>query len=280
MTHEIDRLPLLRDTITMFDIAAQKSLGQHFLLDMNITRKIARAASPHDAACIIEIGPGPGGLTRALVLEGAKQVIAIEKDRRCIGALEQIAAAAPGQIDIMPADAMHVEIGKIGDAPRKIVANLPYNIATALLIQWLHEIYRAPGCIADMVLMFQREVAERITAEPGVKDYGRISVLTQWLCDVKTVLHLPPGAFSPPPKVESTVLHITPRRAPLFFGKIENLEILTAAAFGQRRKMLRVSLKQIWPDAEAKLKAAGIDPTARAENLTPQQFGLLVGMMG
>ncbi len=273
-TKTIDSLPPLRDTISQFGLRAEKSLGQHFLLDLNVTRKIARMAAPLDQCPIVEIGPGPGGLTRALFLEGANNVMAVEKDHRCIEALRQIAMHTPSTLSVYNQDALEISMAAVGQ-PVKIVANLPYNISTVLLVQWLHEIYSTPGCIIDMVLMFQREVAERIYAEPGTKDYGRVSILTQWLCDAKPLLHLPPQAFTPPPKVESTVVRITPRAKPLFPADIAHLERITKAAFGQRRKMLRVAMKQIWPDAESQLAARGIDPTARAEDLDIMDFGKL-----
>ncbi|TAH32829.1 MAG: 16S rRNA (adenine(1518)-N(6)/adenine(1519)-N(6))-dimethyltransferase RsmA [Alphaproteobacteria bacterium] len=279
MDKSIEHLPPLRETIGQFGLRAEKSLGQNFLLDLNITRKIARYAAPLDNGTIVEIGPGPGGLTRALFLEGAKHVVAIEKDYRCIEALQQIAAHTDAKLDIRNEDALEVKIADIGPAPIKIIANLPYNIATPLLLEWLHEIYAVPGKISDMILMFQREVADRIIAVPRTKDYGRLSVISQWLCHVKPLFTLPPQAFTPAPKVESTVVQITPRAAPLFPGQIKDLERLTAAMFGQRRKMLRVSLKQIWPDAEAKLIAAGLNPTARAEELNIEDFGKLVSLL-
>lgn len=279
MDKSIDNLPPLRDTINLFGLRAEKSLGQNFLLDLNITRKIARNAAPLDKGTIIEIGPGPGGLTRALFLEGANHVVAIEKDYRCIEALQQIAAHTNAKLDIRNEDALDIKIAGIAPGPIKIIANLPYNIATPLLLSWLREIYETPGVITDMILMFQREVADRIIAVPRTKDYGRLSVITQWLCNVRPLFNLPPQAFTPAPKVESTVVQITPRQTPLFPANIEQLERLTAAMFGQRRKMMRVSLKQIWPDAEAKLIAAGLNPTARAEELNVEEFGKLIQQM-
>lgn len=275
MANALENLPPLREVIAAYELNAQKSLGQNFLLDLNITRKIAQFAAPLDNGTTIEIGPGPGGLTRALLIEGAVKLYAVEKDRRCIAALQGLIAPSENRLDIIEADAMEITIGKLGTAPRKIVANLPYNISTALLINWLTETYRDPGCIADMILMFQKEVADRLLAKPKTKDYGRISVLCQWLCDVRPLFTLPPSAFTPPPKVESTVVRITPRDKPLFDADLKKLERLTAAAFGQRRKMLRASLKQIWPNAEEILDACGIDPTKRAEELSVEQFGLL-----
>lgn len=271
----IESLPPLREVIARHGLAAEKSLGQHFLLDLNITRKIARLAGPLNGGTVVEIGPGPGGLTRALLIEGATSVIAIEKDRRCMEALSELANASEGRLQVVQQDAMEAEIGALGSAPRRIVANLPYNISTALLINWLKEVHARKDAIADMILMFQREVAERILAKPGGKDYGRLSVLCQWLCEGKILFHLPGAAFTPPPKVESSVIKLTPREKPLFEVDIGKMERLTAAAFGQRRKMLRSSLKQIWPNAEEILRQNGIDPAERAENLTVEQFGLL-----
>jgi 16S rRNA (adenine1518-N6/adenine1519-N6)-dimethyltransferase len=275
----IDQLPPLREVIAQYELMAEKSLGQHFLLDLNITRKIARFAAPMTDGCVIEIGPGPGGLTRALLLEGAKKLYVIEKDRRCIEALQDIAAHADGRMDIISGDALEIAVSGIGQAPRRVVSNLPYNISTVLVLHWLGELYQSPGCITDMVLMFQREVGERLTAKPGNKNYGRLTVIVGWMCEVKTLFHLPGAAFTPPPKVESSVLRLTPRPTPLFPADMKKLEKLTAAAFGQRRKMLRTSLKQIWPDAESVLAACGIDPTLRAEDLPITDYGKLIAHM-
>ena len=238
-------------------------MGQHFLLDLNLTRKIARAAGRIDSGTIIEIGPGPGGLTRALLLEGASRVVAIEADTRCLDALTEISAAFPGRLEIIAADAMEIDVATIGDAPRQIVSNLPYNIGTALLLRWLHSV----GAFAGFTLMFQKEVAQRLLARPRTKDYGRLSVLTQWLTEVTLLFDVPAAAFTPAPKVTSTVVQITPRTEPLCPADRSCLERVTSAAFGQRRKMLRQSLRQITADPQALLAAAAIPDTARAEEI-------------
>ncbi|HVA11811.1 MAG TPA: 16S rRNA (adenine(1518)-N(6)/adenine(1519)-N(6))-dimethyltransferase RsmA [Stellaceae bacterium] len=261
-------LPPLREVIRRFELGARKSLGQNFLLDLNLTRRIARAAAPLDAANIIEIGPGPGGLTRALLLEGAKHVTAIERDPRCIAALRELDAAFPGRLTIVEGDALGVDPARLVAAPRKIVANLPYNIATPLLIRWLGD----ARAYESMTLMFQKEVAERLAAAPGSDAYGRLSVLAQWLCDVRLAFDVPPQAFVPAPKVTSTLVHLIPRAAPLAPCDQAALERVTAAAFGQRRKMLRQSLKSLGGDTAALLAAAGVEPTARAETLSVEQF--------
>jgi 16S rRNA (adenine1518-N6/adenine1519-N6)-dimethyltransferase len=256
-------LPPLREVIRRYGLSARKRLGQHFLLDLNLTRKIARAAGSIDSGTVIEIGPGPGGLTRALLLEGAERVITIEADPRCLDALAEIAGAFPGRLEIIAGDALEIDVASFGDPPRRIVSNLPYNIGTALLLRWLE----SPGAFAGLTLMFQKEVADRLLARPGSKDYGRLSVLTQWLTVVKQLFEIPAAAFTPPPKVTSTVVQITPRPQPLCPAERESLERVTAAAFGQRRKMLRQSLKQIAVEPRALLAAAGIAETARAEEI-------------
>jgi 16S rRNA (adenine1518-N6/adenine1519-N6)-dimethyltransferase len=261
-------LPPLRDIIKRFDLGARKSLGQNFLLDINLTRRIARTAAPLDQAHIVEIGPGPGGLTRALLFEGANHVTAIERDARCIAALRELETAFPGRLTIVEGDALETDPASLTDAPRKIVANLPYNIATPLLIGWLGNI----RAYESLTLMFQKEVAERLAAAPGDDAYGRLAVLTQWLCTVKLAFDIPPQAFVPPPKITSTVVHLTPRPAPLAACDQRFLERVTAAAFGQRRKMLRQSLKALGGDTAALIAAAGAEPTARAEELSVEQF--------
>jgi 16S rRNA (adenine1518-N6/adenine1519-N6)-dimethyltransferase len=261
-------LPPLRDIIKRFGLDARKSLGQNFLLDINLTRRIARTAAPLEDASIIEIGPGPGGLTRALLLEGARHVIAIERDARCIAALRELETAFPGRLAIIEGDALETDSASLTEAPRKIVANLPYNIATPLLIGWLGNI----RAYESLTLMFQKEVAERLAAKPGDDAYGRLAVLTQWLCTVKLAFDIPPQAFVPPPKITSTVVHLTPRPAPLADCEQRFLERVTAAAFGQRRKMLRSSLKSLGGDTAALIEAAGAEPTARAEELSVEQF--------
>jgi 16S rRNA (adenine1518-N6/adenine1519-N6)-dimethyltransferase len=261
-------LPPLRDIIRRFDLGARKSLGQNFLLDINLTRRIARTAAPLEQANIIEIGPGPGGLTRALLLEGAPHVTAIERDQRCIAALRELEAAFPGRLTIVEGDALEIDAASLTSAPRKIVANLPYNIATPLLIGWLGTV----RAYESLTLMFQKEVAERLAAAPGDDAYGRLAVLTQWLCTVKLAFDVPPQAFVPPPKITSTVVHLTPRPAPLADCEQRLLERVTAAAFGQRRKMLRSSLKSLGGDAATLIATAGVEPTARAEELSIEQF--------
>jgi 16S rRNA (adenine1518-N6/adenine1519-N6)-dimethyltransferase len=249
-------------------LRARKSLGQNFLLDLNLTGRIARAAAPLEHANVIEVGPGPGGLTRALLLAGAHHVTAIERDRRCIDALGEIAAAFPGRLTIIEGDAFDTPIADLVPAPRKIVANLPYNIATALLLRWLPNL----AAFETLTLLFQKEVAQRLAAAPRAKEYGRLSVMAQWRCAVRLLFDITPRAFVPPPKVTSTLVQLAPRAAPLAPCAAEALERVTAAAFGQRRKMLRQSLKTIWPEPEMHLRARGIAPTARAEELSVEEF--------
>jgi 16S rRNA (adenine1518-N6/adenine1519-N6)-dimethyltransferase len=221
---------------------------------------------------VIEVGPGPGGLTRALLAEGAGHVIAIEKDRRCLDALADLAAAFPNRLEIVAGDAMEVDAAALGTLPRRIVANLPYNVATPLLLGWLTAIAADPACFAHLVLMFQKEVAQRLVARPRTKDYGRPSVIAQWLCEVVPLFDVPARAFTPPPKVTSTVVSLTPRPAPLAPADLGILERVTAAAFGQRRKMLRQSLKSLGADTDRLIAAAGVPDTARAEELSVKQF--------
>lgn len=260
-------LPPLRDVLTRHGLMATKALGQHFLLDLNLTGRIARAAGDLTTGTCIEVGPGPGGLTRALLEQGA-QVIAIEKDKRCREILEELRQAYPDKLEPIEADALTVDAAHLGVAPRRIVANLPYNVGTELLLGWLKNI----TAFETLVLMFQSEVALRLSAPADTKAYGRLSVLAQWLCDVELLFHVNPKAFTPPPAVNSTVVRLTPRPTPLAPARRETLERVTAAAFGQRRKMLRQSLKSVAPDAEGLCRAVGIDPTARAETLTVEQF--------
>jgi 16S rRNA (adenine1518-N6/adenine1519-N6)-dimethyltransferase len=261
-------LPPLRAVIARHGIAARRSLGQHFILDLNLTRRIARAAGPLDHATVIEIGPGPGGLTRALLAEGARLVVAIERDPRCLAALGELAAAYPGRLQLVSGDALELDPAALSDPPRKIVANLPYNIATALLLRWLDRI----DAYESLTLMFQREVAERLVAAPRSSAYGRLSIIVQWLCEPKILFDLPPRAFVPMPKVTSSVVQLTPRTAPLAPASKPALERVTAAAFGQRRKMLRSSLKTLGVPVEPLLAAAEIAPTARAEELSVADF--------
>lgn len=262
-------LPPLREVIAHHGLGARKALGQHFLLDLNLTRRIARAAGAIGEGSVIEIGPGPGGLTRALLECGAGRLVAVERDERCAAALAEVAAAYPGRLEVVMGDALRIDPAMLTPAPRRIVANLPYNIATALLLRWLER----PGDYAGMTLMFQKEVADRLLAQPGDPDYGRLSVLVQWLCRVRRLFDVPASAFVPPPKVTSSVVEIVPREAPLAAADRRSLERITQAAFGQRRKMLRASLRPL--GGEALLLACGIDPTRRAEELTIEDFARL-----
>lgn len=275
-----DGLPPLRDVIERHGIGAKKSLGQNFLLDLNLTRKIARAAGALDDRTVVEIGPGPGGLTRALLMEGAKRIIAIERDARCLSALEEISAAYPGRLKIESGDALAVDWMSLIDGahPVTIAANLPYNIASLLLVGWL-ETEPWPPWFDRMTLMFQREVAERIVAVPRTKAYGRLSVLAQWRTEVRIVLNLPREAFTPPPKVASAVVDFRPIAAPNPVCRVATLGRVTGAAFGQRRKMLRSSLKQLTPMAELLLREAGIDPQRRAEDLSVAEFANLAAIL-
>ncbi len=257
-------LPPLREVIARHGLDARKKFGQHFLLDLNLTARIARTAGDLSKCTVMEIGPGPGGLTRALLGAGAKQVIAIERDPRCVEAIQELATHFEGKLKVIEADATTVELGDLADGPRKIVANLPYNVATPLLIGWLRKVEH----FESLTLMFQKEVADRLTAGPGSRTYGRLSVLTQWLCHTNHEFNIAKTAFTPPPKVESTVVTLTPREQPAANAEWNKLEKVTAAAFGQRRKMLRASLKSLNVDFEN----LGIDPTARAETLSVEQF--------
>src|SRR5712691_10238608 len=261
-------VPPLREIIARHGIAARKGLGQNFILDLNLTRRIARAAGPIDEVNVIEIGPGPGGLTRALLVEGARRVIAIERDPRCLAALGDLASRYPGRLELVAGDALAFDPATLSAPPRKIVANLPYNIATALLLRWLDRI----GDYQSLILMFQREVAERLVAAPRSPAYGRLSVVVQWLTEPKILFDLPPRAFVPPPKVTSSVVLLTPRTLPLAPASKPVLERVTAAAFGQRRKMLRSSLKTLGVPVEPLLARTGIAPTARAEELSVGEF--------
>jgi 16S rRNA (adenine1518-N6/adenine1519-N6)-dimethyltransferase len=262
----IDELPPLREVIRRHGLTARKSLGQNFLLDLNLTARIARSAGPLEGVTVLEVGPGPGGLTRALLASGARRVIAIERDPRCVGALEEIAAHYPGRLTIVDGDALRIDpTPYLSGMPVRIVANLPYNIATPLLINWL-TLEPWPPWYDSMTLMFQREVAERFVAAPGSKSYGRLSVLANWRTKPAILFDIAPTAFVPPPKVTSSLVRFEPHRAPLACNRLA-LERVTQAAFGQRRKMLRQSLRSLGTDAAALLDAAGVDPTARAEDL-------------
>jgi 16S rRNA (adenine1518-N6/adenine1519-N6)-dimethyltransferase len=275
-----DGLPPLRDVIRDLDLAARKALGQNFILDLNLTRRIARAAGDLSGTTVVEIGPGPGGLTRALLMEGAARVVAVERDERCLPALAAIAARYPGRLDVHHADALEMDWRKIVPAGGRasIVANLPYRIATRLLIGWL-ESEPWPPWYERMVLMFQKEVAGRIVSAPGSKAYGRLAVISQWRAAVKLVLTLPPAAFTPPPKVDSAVVEFLPRARLEPGCDVKLLGQVTAAAFGQRRKMLRVSLRQIAPDPEALLAEVGLDPQTRGEQVSVAAFATLAAAL-
>jgi len=271
VTSAKDGLPPLREVIRRHGLVARKSLGQNFLFDLNLTERIARAAGPLTHTTVFEVGPGPGGLTRALFALGADRIIAVERDDRAIAALQEIAAHYPGRLEIAAADALAFDPRTLlAGKPARIVANLPYNIATALLVGWL-SIEPWPPWYDCAVLMFQREVAERIVAPPGSKTYGRLSVLVQWRCEARILFDINPSAFVPPPKVTSSVLRIVPRTAPLPCDR-RCLENVTQAAFGQRRKMLRQSLRSLGADVPSLLAAAGLDPTARAEDISVEGF--------
>lgn len=272
-----DGLPPLRDVIRAYDLVAKKSLSQNFILDLNLTRRIARAAGELAGRTVVEIGPGPGGLTRALLLEGASSVIAIERDGRCLKALDEIARRYPGQLVVHPGDALEIDWRSLAGTttpPPLIVANLPYAIATLLLVGWL-ETEPWPPWWGGMTLMFQKEVADRIVATPGSKAYGRLAVLSQWRTEASIEMVLPPEAFTPPPKVASAVVRFVPRAEPSPPCNVKTLARVTAAAFGQRRKMLRSSLKQLTPFPELLLSKAGISGERRAEALSVAEFARL-----
>lgn len=271
LTASIDALPPLRLLVESMDMRARKSLGQNFLFDLNLTRKIARSAGPLTGTTI-EIGPGPGGLTRALLLEHAAHVIAIEKDRRASAVLSSLSAAAGDRLTLIEADALTSPIWELGTAPRRIIANLPYNIATTLLIQWLAH----ASCFDSMTLMFQREVAERITARPGEAAYGRLSVLTRWLADAEILFDVPASAFVPPPKIISSIVQIVPLAQPRYPCSQHTLEFITRTAFGQRRKMLRSSLKKI--NGDQLLAEAGIAPESRPQDIDIEEFCKLANL--
>jgi 16S rRNA (adenine1518-N6/adenine1519-N6)-dimethyltransferase len=274
---QIDDLPPLRDVVRRHGLTPKKSLGQNFLFDLNLTARIARAAEPLENITVVEIGPGPGGLTRALLALGARRVVAIERDQRAIAALEEIGARYPGQLEIVAGDALRVDPrDQLGPERARVVANLPYNIATALLIGWLTA-EPWPPWYDSLLLMFQREVAERIVATPGSKSYGRLSVLAGWRTEAKLLFDVAPSAFVPPPKVTSSVIRLTPRPVPLACQSIA-LQRVTEAAFGQRRKMLRQSLKTLGVDAGALLSEADIEPTARAEEIPVEGFVALANI--
>jgi 16S rRNA (adenine1518-N6/adenine1519-N6)-dimethyltransferase len=267
----IDSLPPLRDVIAAHDPQPKKSLGQNFLLDLNLTAKIARQAGDLSGCDVLEIGPGPGGLTRGLLAEGARRVLAVEKDARCLPALEEIAAAYPGRLKVINADALELDVLAHLTPPVRVVANLPYNVGTELLLRWLTPKEWSPYW-DSLTLMFQKEVAQRIVAQPGGKAYGRLAILSQLRCDARIVMQLPPEAFTPPPKVHSAVVHMQRLEQPRYEADAAVLSRVVAAAFNQRRKMLRSSLKGISPDIESHLVAAGIKPTERAEQVPIEGF--------
>ncbi len=274
-----DPLPPLRDVIARHGLAAKKALGQNFLFDLNLTRRIARAAGPLEGFTVIEVGPGPGGLTRALLMEGATRVVAIERDDRAIAALEEISAAYPGRLTIIAGDALAADYAALAQgAPAKIVANLPYNIATPLLVGWLTGPW--PPFFASLTLMFQKEVAERIVAPPGGKEFGRLSVLSQYRCEAKKLFDVNRSAFTPPPKVTSSIVQLLPRSHPSPECDLGLLEKVTAAAFGQRRKMMRASLRSLVPDPESLLSDLSIDPELRAEQLPVSAFARIAARLG
>jgi 16S rRNA (adenine1518-N6/adenine1519-N6)-dimethyltransferase len=267
----IDDLPPLREVIRRHGLAARRSLGQNFLLDLNLTARIARAAGPLEGVTVVEVGPGPGGLTRALLALGARRVIAVERDERCIAALQELEQHFGDRLRVVAGDAMKVELAsQVQEAPARVVANLPYNIATALLVSWL-TVEPWPPWYDMLVLTFQREVAQRIVADPGTKAYGRLSVLAGWRTAAQILFDIAPRAFVPAPQVTSSVVRLMPRAQPLPCDR-RLLERVAEAAFGQRRKMLRQSLKSLGVDAPALLTAADIDPTARAEDIPVEGF--------
>jgi 16S rRNA (adenine1518-N6/adenine1519-N6)-dimethyltransferase len=267
----LDGLPPLREVIATHGLAARKSLGQNFILDLNLTARIARAAGDLASHDVLEIGPGPGGLTRGLLASGARRVLAVEKDERCLPALAEVAAAHPGRLDVLHADALEVDPAERLTAPWLVAANLPYNVGTELLVRWLTPPAWPPPW-ASLTLMFQREVAERIVAAPGSKAYGRLAVLAQWRSEPRIVMSLPPEAFVPPPKVRSAVVRIDALPQPRFPADPATLSRVVAAAFNQRRKMLRSALRGLAPDIEDRLRTAGIEPTARAEEVPLEGF--------
>ena len=276
---QIDDLPPLRDVIAAHDLRAKKSMGQNFLLDLNLTSRIARVGGPLDGIDVLEVGPGPGGLTRGLLAEGAGRVLAVEKDARCLPALAQIAAQYPGRLEVVNADALDLDVDARLRAPWRIVSNLPYNVGTELLVRWLTPASWPPPW-QSLTLMFQKEVAERIVAVPGSKAYGRLAILSQWRCDARIAMTLPPEAFSPPPKVHSAVVHLTALPAPRFEADATVLERVVAKGFNQRRKMLRAALKGLVPDIEDRLRAAGIAPTDRAEQVPLEAWCALARLLG
>ncbi|MGD9293285.1 MAG: 16S rRNA (adenine(1518)-N(6)/adenine(1519)-N(6))-dimethyltransferase RsmA [Roseobacter sp.] len=274
----IDQLPPLREVIRSHDLQARKSMGQNFLLDLNLTAKIARQAGDLSQCDVLEVGPGPGGLTRGLLAEGARRVLAIEKDKRCLPALAEVAAVYPGRLEVLEGDALGIDPVPHLEPPIRIVSNLPYNVGTELLTRWLTP-PQWPPFWQSLTLMFQREVAERIVAHPGTKAYGRLAILAQWRCDARIVMHLPPEAFTPPPKVSSSVVHLTALPQPRFPADAPTLSKVVATAFNQRRKMLRAALRGFSPDIEDRLREAGLRPTDRAEQVSLAGFCALARVL-
>jgi len=267
----IDGLPPLREVIATHGLSAKKTLGQNFLLDLNLTAKIARQAGDLSTCDVLEVGPGPGGLTRGLLAEGARRVLAVEKDARCLPALAEIAAAYPGRLEVINADALEIDPVAHLTPPIRVVANLPYNVGTELLVRWLTP-ETWPPFWESLTLMFQKEVAERIVAQPGSKAYGRLAILAQWRANARIVMTLPPEAFTPPPKIHSAVVHLEALPEPRYPADAKVLSRVVAAAFNQRRKMLRASLKGLAPDIEDRLRSAGLEPTLRAEQVPLEGF--------
>lgn len=276
---QIDGLPPLRDVINTHGLVAKKSLGQNFLLDLNLTAKIARMAGDLSGCDVLEVGPGPGGLTRGLLVEGARKVLAVEKDSRAMAPLAEIAAVYPGRLEVVNADALELDPLEHLTPPIRIVANLPYNVGTELLVRWLTPPSWPPAW-TSLTLMFQKEVAERIVAQPGSKKYGRLAVLAQWRTTPRVVMELPPEAFTPPPKIHSAVVHLDALPAPRFEADASKLQAVVAKAFGQRRKMLRASLKGLHPEIEDVLTSVGIKPTSRAEEIDVEAFCALSRALG
>ncbi|MEO1919912.1 MAG: 16S rRNA (adenine(1518)-N(6)/adenine(1519)-N(6))-dimethyltransferase RsmA [Paracoccaceae bacterium] len=266
-----DGLPPLREVIAEHGLSARKALGQNFLMDLNLTSKIARRAGDLSACDVLEIGPGPGGLTRALLMEGARNVVAIEMDNRCLAILDQVSTSYPGRLTVIEGNALEVDPLPHLTAPIRVVANLPYNVGTELLIRWLTP-PKWPPYWQSMTLMFQKEVAQRIVAEPGSKAYGRLSVLAQWRTEATLAFEISPQAFTPPPKVTSAVVHLERLDQPRFPADAKDLSRTVSLAFGQRRKMLRASLKSLGKDVEKRIRAADIDPTTRAEQVSIEEF--------
>ncbi len=271
MNISIDGLPPLREVIAEHGLSARKSLGQNFLLDLNLTSRIARRAGDLTKCDVLEIGPGPGGLTRALLMEGARKVVAIEMDNRCLAILDQVSEAYPDRLKVIEGNALEVNPLPHLSAPIRVVANLPYNVGTELLIRWLTP-PTWPPYWQSLTLMFQKEVAQRIVAPPGSKAYGRLSVLAQWRTEAKIAFEISPQAFTPPPKVTSAVVHLERLEEPRFPANAKDLSRTVSLAFGQRRKMLRASLKSLGKDVEERIREAGIDPTTRAEQVSIEEF--------